>query len=243
MPHTNRNHRHKRPKLPRKGRTLQAGDGVGHRDTVIQAKKWKLFGTASFSNATTNFSYGLRNINISTTNAGVASAVYNRLMQGAAQSYEEYRVRRVTIYAQPGIGYTNDDRIKSSIFARVDTNSQPTSPTLNNLNSLICSESSVNRTFTERSNVKLVDYHPVCYSSGGSGASSRPILKPSLQWYNIEERDAHIWRGATVAPILTDPSIDLNSKGITVWCDIEMDFRSRKPEFESVQIDSVEEQD
>jgi hypothetical protein len=190
-----------------------------------------LFESVPITNGTSTFAYGLSNLNISTTAAGIASAVYNRLISTAALTYEEYRIRRTVIYAQPGQGYTNDDRIKSSIFARVDVNSQPTTATLDNLNTVICSESSVNRTFTERSNVKLADFRPICFSTGGTGASSRPILPSNCQWYNIDERAAHLWRGATLAPILPEPATLPNTKFITVWAEVEVEFRTRRPDF------------
>jgi hypothetical protein len=197
---------------------------------VRQAKKWLFFTEADFTNAGPSFSYGLSNINISTTTAGIASAVYANLMENAALNYEEYRIRRVTVFAQPGNGYTNDRRIKSSVFARVDVNSQPTAATINNLNSVICAESTVNRTFTERSNIKLVDYQPICYSSGGSGASSRPILGNAMQWYNIDERSAHIWRGATICPLITETGLQPGTLSQTIWVDVEVEFRSRRPD-------------
>jgi len=232
---TNRNlrqHRHKLPKRVRRGRQLQAGDGVSHRDLVVQRKKYQLFSSVPFTNTTGNLAFGVANLNVSTTNAGVASAAYARLMSQAALVYEEYRVRRVIVRCQPGIGYTNDLRIQSSIFGRVDVNSQPTSATLDNLNSIINSECCVNRTFTERSNVKIADFAPICFSTGGTGASSRPILNPNNQWYNIDERGAHLWRGVSVAPVIPDNSLAPNTLYVTCWLEVEMDFRSRRPDFE-----------
>jgi len=225
-----RNHRHKYPIATRNGRQLQSADGVGHRDMVPQAKKWMLFTSVPYANQFGILSFGLSNINISTTAAGIANTVYDRLLSNAALTYEEYRIRRVVIRGQPGNGFTNDDRIKASIFARVDVNSQPTIPDVDNLNSIISSEASVNRTFTERSNVKLVDYRPICFSTGGIGASSRPILPSQVQWYNIDERGSHLWRGATVAPVIPE-TLTPNSKAITVWAEVEIEFRSRRPDF------------
>jgi hypothetical protein len=189
-----------------------------------------LFGEVEYTNATGSFSYGLRNINVSTTAAGLAPAAYDAFISLQALTYEEYRIRRVTVRAQPGSGYTNDDRIKSSIFARVDVNSQPSSATLDNVNSIICAESAVNRTFTERSNVKLVDFRPICFSTGGTGASSRPILPSQDQWYNIDERDAHLWRGATVVPVIPE-QLSPGSLFVTIWVDAEIEFRGRRPVF------------
>jgi len=197
---------------------------------VPQAKKWMLFTSVPYQNQFGILSFGLSNINISTTAAGIANTVYDRLMTNAALTYEEYRIRRVVIRAQPGNGFTNDDRIKASIFSRVDVNSQPTIPDVDNLNSIISSESSVNRTFTERSNVKLVDFRPICFSTGGIGASSRPILPSQVQWYNIDERGSHLWRGASVAPVIPE-TLTPNSKAITVWAEVEIEFRSRRPDF------------
>jgi len=238
----NRNHRNKRPMARRLGRGLQSGTGVAHRDMVRQAKKWMLYTSVPYSNTSGTFAYGLQNINISTGTAGIANAVYSRLMSTAALTYEEYRVRRVQVFAQPGTGYTNDLRIKSSLFGRVDVNSQPTVTNIDNLNSVICSESSVNRTFTERSNVKILEYRPICYSSGSTGASSRPILTSQLQWYNIEERSSHIWRGATVCPVIPENNIQPNTLSVTVWADVEIEFRTRRPDFAAFQLTSLQEE-
>jgi len=240
MPRTLRKHRHKNPIKRRRGRTLQAAGGVSHRDLVVQRKKWCLFAQVPFTNAGGTFSYGLSNINIGTGAVGIASAVYNRLMTLASQTYEEYRIRRVVLRAQPGFGYTNDRRIKSSIFARVDVNSQPTVANLDNLNTVICSESSVNRTLSERSNVVLADYRPICFSTGGTGSASRPILPGAMQWYNIEERDAHLWRGATVCPVIPEPALGPNELAMTLWVEVEMDFRSRRPEFDNISARDFE---
>jgi len=238
MPHQMRNHRHKRPIIRRRGRQLQASTGVGHRDVVVQSKKWMLFENTPYTNAASGYSFGFSNINLSVATAGISNAVYRRLMSQAALTYEEYRVRRVSVRAQPGTGFTNDDRIKASIFARVDVNSQATAATIDNLNSVICSESTVNRTFTERSNVHLVDFKPICYSIGGSGQFSRPILPNNMQWYNIEERENHLWRGATVCPLIPE-SVSPNTLGITTWVEVEIEFRSRRPDFADFTTSNV----
>lgn len=219
----NRRKRHKPARTMRRGRQLQSATGVSHRDMLIQRKKFLLFTTVPYTNSTGQFSFGYENINIGTSN-GIASSVWDALLSNAALNFEEYRVRRVVVKAQPGLGYTNDDRIKSSIFSRVDVNDQNTTATLNNLNSLISAESTVNRTFTERSNITLADFAPICFAAG---STSRAILYPKDQWYDISNRSNQLWRGCTVAPILPDPTIGPGDKAITVWVDVEVDFRSR----------------
>jgi hypothetical protein len=52
-----------------------------------------------------------------------------------------------------------------------------------------------------------------------------------MQWYNIDERDAHLWRGATVCPVIPEPSLNPNTLAITVWAEVEIEFRSRRPDF------------
>jgi hypothetical protein len=197
---------------------------------VVQKKKWKLFTSVPFTNVAGGFAFGVRNLNVSTGNAGVSNNTFASLMNTMALTYEEYRVSRVIVHAQPGVGYTNDRRIISSIFARVDTNSQSTAATIDRLNSLICSESSVNKTFTERSNVMLADFNPICYTTG---VVSRPILPTEDQWYDIDERDNHLWRGATVAPVIAEPSLPPSTLGVTCWISVQVHLRGRRPDFTS----------
>lgn len=211
---------------------------------VVQRKKYQLFESVFYENSNGVLAFGLKNLNVSTTPAGAASAVYARLMEQAALFYEEYRIRRIIVRSQPGVGFTNDQRIKASLFSRVDVNSQPTAATFDNLNSVINSEACVNRTFTERSNVKLADFNPICFSTGGTGSASRPILPNANQWYNIDERASHLWRGCTVCPVIPDANVQPDTLAITCWLEVEVDFRSRRPDFAQFaamrQIRSVE---
>jgi hypothetical protein len=190
---------------------------------VVQRKKFLLFTSVPFTNSTGAFSFGFQNINVGTSN-GIASTVWDSLLANAALNFEEYRVRRVVVKAQPGLGYTNDDRIKSSIFARVDVNDQPTAGTVSSLNSLISAESTVNKTFTERSNIVLADFAPICFAAG---STSRAILYSKDQWYDIADRSNQLWRGATVAPVIP-ATLSPGEQAITVWVDVEVDFRSRR---------------
>jgi len=215
---------------------LQSAGGVSHRDLVQQRKKYLLFSQCLFENTAGNFSFGLQNINIGTSN-GVAPNVWSDILDTAALTYEEYRIRRVIVRAQPGLGFTNDDRIKTSIFSRVDVNSQPTAATVGSLNSLISAESSVNRTFTERSNVILADFAPICFAAG---STSRAILYSKDQWYDIEQRSNQLWRGATIGPV-SPASFSPNEKAITVWVEVYVDFRSRRNATSTFQLTSLEE--
>merc|ERR1712000_103441 len=202
---------------------------------TIQSRAWLFFQEIFISTTSGPFSFAYQDINLG-TNSGIANVSYSTQMTAMANIYEEYRVRDVTLYVQPATGYSVDDKIKSSIFARVDVNSQPVGPSVANLQTLINAESTVNRTFLERSNVKLVKYRPICYSTGGSGASSRPILPNSIQWYNIDERGSHLWRGATVAPVLLDNTISPLSKSVVIWASVRLEFRSRRIDYGTLSI-------
>jgi hypothetical protein len=201
---------------------------------VIQKKKFLLFDQVGFTNTTGAFSFGFQNINLGTTN-GIAPTVFEDILANAALNFEEYRVRRVVVRSQPGTGFTNDDRIKTSIFSRVDVNSQPTAGTVATLNSLISAEATVNRTFTERSNVVLADYAPICFAAG---SSSRAILYPEDQWYDIEQRANQLWRGVTVAPVIPE-SLSPNEKALIVWVEAYIDFRSRRNATSTFQLTSA----
>jgi hypothetical protein len=190
---------------------------------VIQKKKFLLFENVNFENNIGNFSFGLRNINVGTSN-GIAPSVFSDILDNAVLNFEEYRVSRIIVRAQPGQGFTNDDRIKTSIFSRVDVNDQPTAATPAALNSLISAESTVNRTFTERSNVKLADFAPICFAAG---STSRAILYPEDQWYDLTQRSNQLWRGVTVAPVIPE-TLSPGEKALTVWIEVHIDFRSRR---------------
>lgn len=228
---TLRNNRHKARMISRRGRQIQSGAGTSHRDTVIQKKKYLLFRSVPIENVSGIVSYGLANLNI-TTDAGSATAIqqpaYEALMTEAARTYEQYRIRRVVIRAQPGLGFTNDMRIKTSVFARVDVDSGLFPVTEDSVLSLMNTEATVNKTFTERSNIKLCDYQPICFPTGT--INSTPILPNNLNWYNIDERRTHSWRGVVVAPVIPDNTILPNTTAITIWADVEMEFRGRSPD-------------
>jgi hypothetical protein len=205
------------------GRRLQSASGVSHRDMLIQKKKFLLFTQVPFTNSTGPFSFGFQNINVG-ANTGVAPTVWTDILDNAALNFEEYRVNRMVVRAQPGTGYTNDDRIKSSIFSRVDVNDQPSAGTVATLNSLISAESTVNRTFTERSNILLADFAPLCFAAG---STSRALLYPQDQWYDLNDRANQLWRGATVAPVIPE-TLSPGDRSIIVWIEVYVDFRSRR---------------
>jgi hypothetical protein len=62
-----------------------------------------------------------------------------------------------------------------------------------------------------------------------------------MQWYNIDERDAHLWRGATVAPVIPEPGLSPNSLAVTVWAEVEVEFRSRRPDFANFSAPRINE--
>jgi hypothetical protein len=172
-----------------------------------------------FTNANTNYAFGLDNVNFS----GAAETLSSILNEYSAQ-YEQYRIRRVRVRAQVGKGFTNDRRIQTFVAARVDVDNQLSGSTPQNVNSLLNAENTVVKTFTERGNVLLGDFRP---QMRAFATVSLPILPNQLNWYPIKDRLNHDWKGMTVAYLIPEPTLAPNTLGITLMCEIEIEFRGR----------------
>lgn len=224
----NRNRRNNRnPNTNRRGRTLartrngitQNGAGVSRMDNVRQVRKVQVFDNLSFSNASSDYAYGLMNINLQPKNSPL-----KELLTQYSSLYEQYRIRRVRIRAQVGKGYTNDERIRTLIGCRVDVDRQLNDVSIANVQSINCAENTVIKTFTERGNVLLADYRP---KNRMINTYLPPMLPNSLQYYPIADRVDHRWKGATLTCMIPSPNIQPNSLGITVMTEVEVEFRGR----------------
>jgi len=178
-----------------------------------------MFENLPFSNATSDYAIGLKNFNIQASQSPL-----KELLKSYSGLYEEYRVRRVIIRAQVGKGYTNDYRLKTLVGCRVDVDAQLSGATVNNVQAINASENTVIRTFTERGNVKLAEFRPQCRID--SVGSSVPVLPNALQWYPIGST-SHLWKGVTVTCMLPEPSLPVNTLGITLIAEVDVEFRGR----------------
>jgi hypothetical protein len=199
MNNNRRNNKRKGAQLKRTRNGLAQNAAMASRqDAVPQLRKFMQFRNFLFTNATTNYAFGLDNINF----VGSEETLSSILTEYSAQ-YEQYRIRRVKLRAQVGKGFTNDHRIKTFIAARVDVDNQLVGATPANVNSLLNAENACVKTFTERGNVLLADFRPVVRSVN---QVSHPILPSQLQWYPIKDKDFHSWKGATCAFLIPEPS-------------------------------------
>lgn len=171
-------------------------------------------------NASTNFSFGLRALNI----IGSQSP-FNGLISSYSGFYEQYRVRKVICRAQCGKGFTNDLRIKSYAVTRVDVDNQPAISSLTNLQSLLNSENTTVRTFTERGNILLGKYRPIQRALISN--LSEPFLPNANQWYSTNDVGLHTWKGIVAALVIPETSILPLTTNITLSFEVDVEFRGR----------------
>jgi hypothetical protein len=198
----------------------QNGAIASHRDAVPQLRKFFIFDTIEFNNSTGDFSFGHKAINITG-----ASQPLNGIITDYASTYEQYRVKRIRMRCQVGKGFTNDRRIKTYIAARVDVDNQNTTSTLTNLQSLLWSENTSVKTFTERGNVLMADWRPLARISISN--NSQPLLNNNLQWYPTNDVGLHTWKGVNVAAVIPETGILPDELNITVSFELDVEFRGR----------------
>lgn len=198
----------------------QNGATFSRRDAVPQVRKFFLFDALNIENTTPTLSYGVKTLNILGT-----SNPFNSIINSFSSYYEQYRVRKVIVRAQCGKGFTNDLRIKSYAVTRVDVDNNQYVSTLNSLQSLINSENTVLRTFTNRGNILLGKYRPIQRSSISN--LSEPILPSNDQWYSTTDVALHTWKGIIAALVIPEVGISPNSVNISLSFEIDVEFRGR----------------
>jgi hypothetical protein len=190
---------------------------------VPQARKFVNYNSLSIQNIAGNFAIGVTSFNITP----VANTTIGDLIKQMGVTYEQYRIRRVRVRAQIGKGYTNDLRLKTILASRIDVENQDTAQTGQNFKALVNSENSVIKTFTERGNILVADYRPIMFDNRFTSNDSIPVLPSNSQWYRIEGQQNHQWRGAVLAAAIPDTSISPGEVDITLWQEIDIEFRGR----------------
>jgi hypothetical protein len=196
----------------------QNGAGVSGRDMVRSVRKFMVFSTIPIENSNSEYAFGLKNFNVSGAGTPLAS-----LLDDYAKVYEQYRVRRCIVRCNPGKGFTNDLRLKSFVSARVDVDQQPLTTTVSSLKSLINSENSVTKTLIAKGNQLMCDYRPQCRVNT---TASLPLLPNALQFFPLNDYSTHIWKGATLACFIPEPSIS-TGVSLTISCEVDVEFRGR----------------
>jgi hypothetical protein len=184
-------------------------------------RKFTALNTLTLVNQQGDNAYGVSSFSVNPT-AGTSIAA---TLQSYVDQYEEYRIRRIRVRAQCGKGFTNDRRLKALLISRVDTNYINSADTWTNVQSLVQSENSTIRTFTERGNVMIADFRPIQFST--SYPNSVPTLNSPNQWYRLENYQSHTWRGGVAALILPETGILPNEVSMNLILELEVQFRGR----------------
>jgi hypothetical protein len=187
----------------------------------VQAFAAKSFRQLPFTNANSTYAWG--RINVVIDNADNA---FTSVLSQYSTLFEQYRIRRITAYAQVGKGMNNDDRIKTLLGSRVDNDSFiPTAPISPNVSSILQSQNCTIRAFTEKGNVKIADWRP---SNRPTVANySQPVFPSKLQWHPTTDYRLHSWKGLELVSIIPDITVTPNAKSITIWNNLEIEFRGR----------------
>jgi hypothetical protein len=200
---------------------LQNPAAMSRLDYSKQAFAAKSFRQLPFTNANSTYAWGRINVVID-----AADNAFTSVLAQYGTLFEQYRIRRITAYAQVGKGMNNDDRIKTLIGSRVDNdNFIPTAPVSQNVSSILQSQNVTIRTFTEKGNVQIATWRP---SNRPTVANySQPVFPSNLQWHPTNDYRLHSWKGLELVSIIPDITVTPNAKSITVWCNIEVEFRGR----------------
>jgi len=220
MPRNNKNINSRRPLARRQNGFVQNGAGVSHQDNVPQVRKFQIFETIKFENAGSDYAVGLRNVNVYGNQSPLSG-----LLSSYQLIYEQYRISRVRVRAQVGKNYTNDDRLKTLLGARVDVDKQLVGATVSNVQSVNCAENTVIKTFTERGNVLVADFRPQNRLLVSN--ISTPVLPNPLQFYPISDAAFHVWKGATVTAMIPDITLLPDQMNITLIIEVDVVFRGR----------------
>jgi hypothetical protein len=197
----------------------QNGAGVSHRDAVPNVRKFQIFEELPFVAASSDYALGMVNFNVS-----AGTQPFKALLTAYSGFYEQYRVRRMRVRAQVGKGYTNDRRLMTLIGSRVDVDNQPTTVNTQTIQGVNSCENTVIKTFTERGNILLADFRPMCRVNT---TASLPLLPNILNWFPINDHNSHVWKGCTNTVMIPEPSLAPNTLSVTLIAEIDIEFRGR----------------
>jgi hypothetical protein len=198
----------------------QNGAVASRRDAVPQMRKFFVYDTLVFNNSNADFSFSHKALNLNG-----ASTPFSDIIKDYSTMYEQYKVKRIRLRAQVGKGYTNDRRLQTYIATRVDVDTQNTTSTLTNVQSLLFSENTSLKTFTERGNILLADFRPLARIAISN--NSQPLLNNNMQWYPTKDVLLHTWKGINLASIIPETGLSPNELAITLTLEVDVAFRGR----------------
>jgi hypothetical protein len=202
---------------------VQNSNATSHRDAVPQVRKFLQYQQMGFTNSQGDFSYGVATFHITPTD----SNLLGKIIKSYEPFYEQYRIRRVTVRAQCGKGYTNDRRVSTFLLGRVDVDNSSSAATFDNFRSIASAENCVARTLTEKGNVELCNFRPIMFDTNFTSNGIVPSLPSYLQWHRISDRTSHQWRGAQLACAIPDNTLVPGELKITLQQEVIIEFRGR----------------
>jgi hypothetical protein len=202
---------------------VQNSNATSHRDNVPQVRKFLNYQQLAYTNSSGDFSFGVATFHVTP----VSTSAIGRIIGSYENFYEQYRIRRITVRAQCGKGYTNDRRVQTFILARVDVDNSSSAATFDNFRAIAACENTVCRTLTEKGNIELCNYRPIMFDQNFTSNAVVPVLPSHLQWHRITDRANHQWRGAQLACAIPDNTLVPSELKITLQQELIIEFRGR----------------
>jgi hypothetical protein len=149
--------------------------------------------------------------------------------------YEQYRIRRVRIYAYPGAHMTNDLRIKAKVLARVDRDNFKPYSAKATLGFVASATNTVTKMLPDCRKQLIADYQPICkpFLPGGAISDGRQLPNP-LSWMAIRDVNSNYrfvydeWLGCQMALLLPDENFPPEAAPeIALQVRVDVQFRGR----------------
>lgn len=216
----------------RNGRVRVAG-GPSRMDLAIQKRTLLVNGRLALANTVSGIAFGLGSFAFK----GDSTQSYAHTYLGKmCDMYEQYRVRRIRVYASPGANMTNDLRIKTQIMARVDPDSFFAQSTGAALGLLTGSSNTVTKRLNDTPDgTLLADFNPVVhpFMAGQSQTNGRMLLNNNC-WMMLRDGNStsryHLdeWRGVQMGFTIPDGTdVDFTIK-VQLRFRIDLEFRGRQ---------------
>lgn len=202
-------------------------------DMVVNKRSLSVYARLAIANTHAGIAFGIGKY---TFVADDSQSFAHSYIHSMADQYEQYRVRRIRIYASPGSNMTNDVRVKTVIMCRVDPDSYPQGSTASTLGLLTASTNTVSRKLNDTaSGTLLADYNPIVhpYQSGASQTDGR-MLPNNISWMMLRDANGTIryqndeWKGAIMALTIPDGTDVSTATKVQLRVRVDLEFRGRQ---------------